>query len=174
MWPHLCWSLLSPRPWQDACFLGRKWVSGSKHPMGTKNWEEERLSSSKHTAGGRRVWVQQVEVVKTTEEKRQSTSGANEVCKLLLLELLFSLSFKIWHPKPSDRFFPVMIEKERWADLVWQNILLIIKTILEKNPEMAYHNFYYSFSFTLILFFVKRWCKEKDKTVCPVLDSQTG
>ena len=129
MWPHLCWSLLSPRPWRDACFLGRKWVSGSKHPVERKNWE--RVST---LLEGGRVWVQ-VEVVKTTEEKRQSTSGSNDVCKLLLLELFFSLSFKIWHPNPSDRFFPVTIEKEHWADLVWQNILLIIKTILEKKSR---------------------------------------
>lgn len=72
------------------CLLSPKEVSFRKQtPCGKKE-----LRESKHTAGGGRVWVQ-ADVVKTTEEKRQSTSGANDVCKLLLLELFFSLSFKI-------------------------------------------------------------------------------
>lgn len=38
-WPLLCWRATIPRPGEDTCFIGRKWVSGGRQPLETENWE---------------------------------------------------------------------------------------------------------------------------------------
>lgn len=38
-WLLLCWRGTVPRPGEDPCFPGRKWVSGGRQPLETENWE---------------------------------------------------------------------------------------------------------------------------------------
>lgn len=53
-------------PWKEVSFRRQT-------PYGDRELRED-----KHTGRGGRVWVQQMKRVKTTEERRQSTSGAND------------------------------------------------------------------------------------------------